>query len=117
MAQELARALGVRAIFTERKDQKMQLRRGFDIEKGEHILIAEDVITTGRSVKEVIEAVKPYKPKIIGIATLIDRSAKSGLFGKVQVESLKKIRIKTYTRVRCPMCKAKKPLTKPGSRA
>ena len=117
VAHELARALGVRAIFTERKDQKMQLRRGFDIEKGEHILIAEDVITTGRSVKEVIEAVKPYKPKIIGIATLIDRSAKSGLFGKVQVESLKKIRIKTYTRVRCPMCKAKKPLTKPGSRA
>ncbi len=117
VAHELARALGVRAIFTERKDLKMQLRRGFNIEKGERILIAEDVVTTGRSVKEVIKAIRPYKPRIIGIATLIDRSTKSNLFNKIHMESLKRIRIKTYTEQRCPMCKAKKPLTKPGSRA
>ena len=117
VAHELARALGVRAIFTERKDGKMQLRRGFNIEKGERILIAEDVVTTGRSVKDVIEALKPYKPKIVGIAALIDRSAQSNPFGKIHTESIKKIRIKTYTQQRCPLCKAKKPLVKPGSRA
>jgi len=116
VAHELARALGVRAVFTERKDGKMQLRRGFNIEEGEHILIAEDVITTGKSVKEVIAAVKPYKPKIIGIATLIDRSTKTKLFGKICMETLKKIKIKTYTHQRCPMCKAKKALVKHGSR-
>ncbi len=116
VAHELARALGVRAVFTERKDQKMQLRRGFNIEKGERILIAEDVITTGKSVKEVISALKSYKPKIVGIASLIDRGAKSNIFGKLRVETLKKIKIKTYTDQRCPMCKAKKTLIKHGSR-
>lgn len=117
VAHELARALGVRAVFTERKDQKMQLRRGFYIEKGESVLIAEDVITTGRSVKEVIAAIKPYKPKIVGVAALIDRGAKGNCFGKIGIESLKKIKIKTYTQQRCPMCKAGTPLVKQGSRA
>ncbi len=117
VAYELARALGVRAIFTERKDGIMQLRRGFNIEKGERALIAEDVITTGRSVKDVIKAIKPYKPEIAGVAALIDRSAKSNVFGKVPLESLKRIKIKTYTQERCPLCKLKIPLVKPGSRA
>ena len=80
-------------------------------------MIAEDVITTGRSVKEVIATIKPYKPKIAGIAALIDRSDKGNCFGKVNIESLKKIKIKTYTQQRCPMCKAGKLLVKHGSRA
>jgi len=117
VAYELARALGVRAIFTERKDNKMQLRRGFKIEKGERILIAEDVVTTGGSVQDVIDAIKPYKPKIVGIAALIDRSGKKGIFGKIRLESLKKIDVKTYKPDKCPLCKKKKKLTKPGSRA
>lgn len=117
VAHELARALGVRAIFTERKDNTMQIRRGFKIEEGERILVAEDVITTGKSVKELIGAVKPYKPEIIGIAALIDRSAEKKIFGATRTESLKKIEIKTYTQKSCPMCRKGVPLVKPGSRA
>lgn len=117
VAYELARALGVMAVFTERKDGVMQLRRNFKIEKGERVLIAEDVVTTGASVKDVIKAIKPYRPKIVGIASLIDRSGEKAPFGKARFESLKKINITTYTKKNCPLCKKKIPLTKPGSRA
>ncbi|MFC1808222.1 orotate phosphoribosyltransferase [Candidatus Omnitrophota bacterium] len=117
VAHELARALGVRAIFTERKDGKMQLRRSFSIEKGERVLVAEDVVTTGRSVKDAIDSIKPYKAKIVGVAALIDRSGKKAVFGKTQFKSIKKIDIKTYKPASCPLCKKKMPLVKPGSRA
>jgi orotate phosphoribosyltransferase len=117
VAYEMARALGVRAIFTERKNGKMALRRNFSIEEGEHVLIAEDVVTTGASTKEVIKAIRPFKPKIIGIASLIDRSGRRRPFGKRRFESIKKINIKAYKPNTCPLCKKKKPLTKPGSRA
>jgi len=117
VAYELARALGVRAIFTERKDGEMQLRRGFEIEKGERILIAEDVITTGKSVKEVIKSLTLYKPKIVSVASLINRSGKKDVFGKTPLESLKNIKIKSYAPDKCPLCKKKIPLIKPGSRA
>lgn len=116
VAYELARALGVRAIFTERKDGVMTLRRNFKIEEGERVLIAEDVVTTGKSVKDVIKAIRPYKPKIVGIASLIDRSGKKEPFGKTRFGSLRKINITAYTKKSCPMCKKKIPLTKPGSR-
>ena len=117
VAHELARVLGVRALFTERKDGIIQLRRGFRIDKGQRVLIAEDVITTGKSVKEVIATIKPYGPKIIGIAALIDRSNKKTLFGKIQLKSVNKINIKTYTADKCLLCKKGIPLVKPGSRA
>lgn len=117
VAYELARALGVKAIFTERKDGQMQLRRNFSIDKGERVLIAEDVVTTGSSVQDVIKAIKPYKPRIMGVAALIDRSGKKTPFGKIRFESLKKINIKTYKEKDCPLCKRKVPLAKPGSRA
>ena len=116
VAYELARALNAQAIFAERKDSIMQLRRGFAIKKGQRVLIAEDVITTGKSVKEVIEAVSAYKPKIVGIAALIDRSNKKALFGKIQFKSVNKLNIKTYTADKCPLCKRGIPLVKPGSR-
>jgi len=117
VAYELARALGVRSIFTERKSGVMQLRRNFNIEKGERVLIAEDVMTTGRSVKEVIKALKPHKPKIVGVATLIDRTGLKTPVGKTRFESIKKIKIKSYKPEACPLCKKKVPLEKPGSRA
>jgi len=116
VAYEIARALGLRSIFAERKSGIMQLRRNFRIEKGERVLIAEDVTTTGRSVKEVIKVIKPYKPKIVGIATLVDRTSTRSPFGKTRFESIEKIKIKTYKPERCLLCKKKVPLTKPGSR-
>jgi orotate phosphoribosyltransferase len=116
VAYELAKALKAQAVFTERKDGQMQLRRGFTIHKGQRVLIAEDVITTGRSVKEVICAIKPYRPAITGIASLIDRSHTKNLFGRIRLTSVKKIAIKTYDPERCPLCKQNIPLVKPGSR-
>jgi len=116
VAHELARALNVRAIFTERKDGLMQLRRNFSIRKGERVLVAEDVVTTGKSVKELIKAIRPYGPRIVGIAALIDRSGKSSPFGKIPFKGLKKINIKVYSPGKCPLCKQKVPLVKPGSR-
>ncbi len=71
---ETARVLGKRSIFTERKDGVMMLRRGFNINKGERVLIIEDVITTAKSTKEVIEIVESFGGKIAGIGCLVDRS-------------------------------------------
>ena len=70
VSQEMGRALGVRALFTERKDGVMSLRRGFVINPGEKVLVVEDVTTTGGSVREVIEVVKKYNAKIVGVAAL-----------------------------------------------
>jgi len=117
VAYELARALGARALFTERKDGRMQLRRGFKIKQGERILVAEDVVTTGGSVKELLRAIRPYKPKIIAIAALIDRKKGQAPFGKICFKSLKRIKIKAYKPKDCPLCKRGIALVKPGSRA
>ncbi len=116
VAYELARAINAQAIFAERKDGVMQLRRGFSIKKDQRVLIAEDVITTGKSVKEVIKTIRPYKPDIVGIAALIDRSGKQNIFGKIRFKSVKKICIKTYTSQACPLCRSRVPIVKPGSR-
>lgn len=116
LAYELARALGARALFAERETGKMCLRRGFSVSPEDRVLIAEDVITTGGSVKEVIAALKPYGAKIVGVAALIDRSGKRSPFGKIRFRNLKKMNIKTYKPKSCPLCKKKVPLVKPGSR-
>jgi orotate phosphoribosyltransferase len=117
VAYELARALGSRALFAERHNGIMQLRRGFTIESHHRVIIAEDVITTGKSVKEVIACLKPLGAHIVGIASLIDRSTDKGIFEKIKQASVKKINIQTYTPAECPLCKKGIPLTKPGSRA
>jgi orotate phosphoribosyltransferase len=117
VAYELARALKARAIFTERKEGVMQLRRGFAINKAERVLIAEDVITTGKSVKEVITAISPYEPDIVGIASLIDRTQGQDIFNGLTFKSLKRVDIKNYTQETCPLCRENIPVTKPGSRA
>ncbi len=115
IAQEVARALGVRAVFCERKDGKMILRRGFGIEKGERTLIIEDIITTGRSTMEVISAMES-RGCIIGIGAIIDRSEKAINF-PVEFKSLAKLSFKNYNPNNCLICKQGEiPLVKPGSR-
>ena len=116
IAQEVARALGIRAIFCERKDGKMILRRGFKIEKGEQTLIIEDIITTGCSTMEVIAAVEGHIGHIVGIGAIIDRSEKAISF-PVEFKSLAKLSFKNYSSNNCLICKQGKiPLVKPGSR-
>lgn len=115
VGQELARQLNVRFIYTEREQEKMVLRRGFRVEPHKKILIAEDVITTGGSVKEVIEIVERVRGYPIGIGAIVDRSDGAvkfdmPLFSTIQVKAV------TYEPKRCPLCTQKIPLIKPGSR-
>lgn len=115
LAYEVARALGVRGLFTERQDGKMVLRRGFSIEKGEKALIVEDVVTTGGSTKEVIDVVKSLGGEVIGVSSIIDRSSERIDFGAPFV-SLAKVKVETFEEKNCPLCKKNTPVTKPGSR-
>ena len=117
MAHVMARVLGpwVRAIFTERENGKMTLRRSFEINQGEKVLVVEDVTTTGSSVREVMEIVKSRKGKVVGVGVLIDRSGGKVDFG-VKTEKLLTVDIKTYLPEECPLCKKGIPVVKPGSR-
>jgi len=112
---ETASALGVPSLFTERKDGQMLLRRGFSLAKGDRVLVVEDVITTGRSTKEVIDAVKKAGADVVGVGAIVERSAEPIDFG-ARFESLIKINIPAFKPEECPLCKKKLPITKPGSR-
>ena len=113
---ELARILGVRSIFAERKEGQMQLRRNFAIKKGEKAIVCEDVITTGGSTKEVMDIVASLGGETIAVASMVDRSGKEDVFGKIPLFSLYKINIKTYQPQDCPLCKKGIPVNKPGSK-
>ena len=115
VGQELARQLNARSIFTERSDGNMVLRRGFQIEKGEKFLVAEDVTTTGGSVKEVVEVVRDMGGIVQSVAAIVDRSGGKKLFD-VPYFSLVQLAVKNYDPESCPLCKDKLPLVKPGSR-
>lgn len=112
---EVARHLNALSLFTERVDGKMTLRRGFDLSENDRVLIVEDVITTGLSTKEVIDCVKTYNSKIVGIASLVCRSEKEIDFGFPR-KSLLNITIPSYKQEDCPLCKKHIPVVKPGSR-
>ena len=117
MAHVMARVLGpwVRAIFTERENGKMTLRRSFEIKEGEKVLVVEDVTTTGSSVREVMDIVKSRQGKVVGVGVLIDRSGGKVDFG-IKTEKLLTVDIKTYLPEECPLCKKGIPVVKPGSR-
>ena len=117
MAHVMARVLGpwVRAIFTERENGKMTLRRSFEIKEGEKVLVVEDVTTTGSSVREVIDIVNSRQGKVVGVGVLIDRSGGEVDFG-IKTEKLLTVDIKTYLPEECPLCKKGIPAVKPGSR-
>lgn len=113
--QEVARLLGVRSIFAERVENKMTLRRGFEINPGERILAVEDVVTTGGSVKEVIEHAKFLGADVIGAAFIVDRSGGNAKFN-VPVYSVFQMDVVTFQPNECPLCKQGIEILKPGSR-
>ncbi|MBC7766214.1 MAG: orotate phosphoribosyltransferase [Hyphomonadaceae bacterium] len=116
MAYEVSRALGVKNIFAERDSEGvMALRRSFTIEPGQKVLIVEDVVTTGGSVKEVIEIVKALGGEVVGIGAIVDRSAGKVDFG-ARFESVLSIEIQSFDAKECPMCKEGSAVVKPGSR-
>ena len=111
----VARAIGVRSIFSERKDGKMKYRRGFDISPGEKVLLVEDVVTTGKSVREAIELLEEKEAQIVGISSLIDRSGGNVEFD-YPFKSLITFNVKSYSQEECPLCEKEIDFTKPGSR-
>lgn len=117
VGQEIARALHVRSMFTERQDGRMTLRRGFEVRPGESVLVAEDVTTTGGSVMEVIEAVRAAGGKPAAVAAIVDRSGgKAGAVFGLPYTSLLQMDVKTWPPGNCPLCEAGGQAVKPGSR-
>jgi orotate phosphoribosyltransferase len=114
-AYEMARALGVRALFTERMDGAMVLRRGFRIAPGERVLVVEDVVTTGLSAREAMAAVQAAGGQVMAVASLIDRSEGSAPFDLPFVAA-QELAITTFAAEACPLCAAGMAISKPGSR-
>jgi orotate phosphoribosyltransferase len=112
---EIGRALDVRALFTERADGVMILRRGFEIKPGETVIVAEDVTTTGGSVKEVMEAVRAAGGRVAAVAAIVDRSGGKAEFG-VPYHSLLRMEVTNHPPEACPMCRSGSRAVKPGSR-
>ncbi len=113
---EISRIFGVSNIFCERENGIMTLRRGFQIEPGQKVLVIEDVVTTGGSVKEVISVVEQAGGEIVGVGVLVDRSNGKVDFG-YPFNSLLAIEIESYEKDNCPLCKEGKLVAiKPGSR-
>ena len=112
---ETGRQLGVRGIFAEKKGNAKEraFRRGFDIGKGERVLIVDDILTTGGSIREVIDAVNKLDGQIIGVGVLVDRSQQKVDFGVPFFSCLRSETI-TYPADNCPLCAEKIPLVKPS---
>jgi len=113
---EVARALDVPFFFTERVDGVMQLRRGFAIEKGTRALVVEDVVTTGGSTREVMEAVRGQGGVVVGVGAMANRSGQDNPFAPLPFAALLAVDIPTWQPDACPLCADGVPVTKPGSR-
>src|SRR5258705_14083 len=111
----VAEALDLPSIFTERKEGQMTLRRGFKINRGERVLIVEDVVTTGKSTREAARVVADHGGDVAGFASILNRSAKPNPFD-VPYESLLTLDLETYEASSCPLCLAGVPIDSPGSR-
>jgi orotate phosphoribosyltransferase len=113
VAYELGRQLGKPAIFTERENGVMTLRRGFEIKPGQRVLITEDVVTTGKSSMETAEVLRSFGAEVVGIAAVVDRTPSEielPVFGAIKLE------IESFDAAECPLCKQGIPYVKPGSR-
>lgn len=111
---EVAKQMGKRFVFTQRIENKMSIRSGFDLQPYEKVLIIEDVTTTGGSVFEVIDCVKERNADIAGVGLVVDRSGGAIDF-RVPVFPLLTLKIEAYEPDECPLCKVNIPITKPGS--
>ena len=116
LAHEVGKRLDTRAIFTERENGKMTLRRGFVIKPGERVLIVEVIVRTGGSIKEVLDVVIEQGGIPVGIGMLVDRSGGKASFGEVPYKALLNLDVTTYDPSDCPLCKQNIPMTKRGSR-
>src|SRR5258706_8088138 len=115
IGQEVGRALGLRAIFAERQDGALTLRRGFMISENDRVLVVEDVLTTGGSTRETMQVARAAGGQVVGAASIVNRSGRPADLG-VPFVSLLDIDLPTYEPDKCPLCAQGLPVTKPGSR-
>ena len=113
---EVGRALHVRALFAERQDGRLSLRRGFTLGPADRVLIVEDVITTGGSTRETIAVAEAAGAQVVGAASIIDRGSDASRLA-VPLQSLVKLQVAAYDPPACPLCAKGLPVVKPGSRA
>jgi orotate phosphoribosyltransferase len=116
IGQEVARALGVRAIFAERQDGVLTLRRGFAIAPNDRVLVVEDVLTTGGSTRETMQVAEAAGGQVVGAASIVNRSGTAPKFD-VPFAALLEVPLPTYEPEICPLCAQSVPIVKPGSRA
>jgi orotate phosphoribosyltransferase len=113
---ETARALGRPFLFTERADGEMVLRRGFAVAPGQRVVIVEDVVTTGKSTREVIDVLSADGAEVVALASLINRSGRVNPFEPRPYRALLEVDFPTWTAEACPLCADGVPIAKPGSR-
>lgn len=116
MAYEVARALGVRNIFAERENGVMTLRRGFRVARGTRVLVVEDVVTTGGSVKEVVSLLQNQGAGVVAVGSVVDRSGGTAGFD-VPFYPLMTLDASSWEQEACPLCRDGIPVIKPGSRS
>jgi orotate phosphoribosyltransferase len=114
IGQEVGRALGVRAIFCERQDGRLALRRGFTLGSTDRVLVVEDVMTTGGSTRETMQVARAAGGQVVGAACIVNRGKQVDL--GVPCVSLVDIDLATYEPDKCPLCAQGLPVVKPGSR-
>lgn len=112
---EVGRALGVRAIFAERLDGVLTLRRGFTLGLQDRVLVVEDVLTTGGSTRETMDVARAAGAQVVGAASIVDRSGGTATFD-VPFAALLPIEVSTFPPEHCPLCAQGLPVVKPGSR-
>jgi orotate phosphoribosyltransferase len=115
IGQEVGRALGVRAIFAERQDGVLTLRRGFTISERDRVLVVEDVLTTGGSTRETMQVAAAAGGQVVGAGAIVDRSSGAARFD-VFCHALLTIDLPTFQPEACPLCAEGRPVAKPGSR-
>jgi orotate phosphoribosyltransferase len=116
VAHEVARALGTKCLFAERQEGAMTLRRGFAVGPEDCVVLVEDVVTTGGSLREVADLVRAAGAQVVGVGALVDRtSGRDPAFG-APLEALVAVEVPTYAPSECPLCRQGLPLVKPGSR-
>jgi orotate phosphoribosyltransferase len=115
IGQEVGRALGVRALFAEREDGRLTLRRGFDLAPSDRVLVVEDVMTTGGSTRETAAVAEACGAHVVGAAGIVDRGADPSSLG-LPLQALVRLVVPTYPPESCPLCARGEVIVKPGSR-
>jgi orotate phosphoribosyltransferase len=115
IGQEVGRAIGIRAIFAERQDGALTLRRGFTLAPSDRVLVIEDVITTGGSTRETVAVAEAIGAQVIGIGAIIDRASDPSRLSH-PLQTLVKLEVPTYAPQSCPFCAQGLAIVKPGSR-